>query len=864
MVDCATDQARHRRLLDLTGYDTAVLTEIAVTMDAICTQEMPDLEFMGRLAVHRDHLTERYANIPTKLPAVWDAIGQPTRAEALARAITDPQRRDRALSDLVKEVAGRGDHAQARTLARSITDPEEQQRAYVWTVLAGQRVSDRTEIYACDDTRPSDEDQAWALEWARARTDEQAGTGVEVGTAPDTDDLGWAWALELADAADEDDEDDEKVVWAHADPDGHELAWANRFPEDEDEDETEYETGVKDEYRYGYEYEYEDEDDEKVVWADADPDDDMTWDDTDPTEEDEAWMLQWFAAREHELGEISPGLSSDTDTDTDDLGWSWAEERIAAASEVDDGPEPDISPDEQGRTWVRGSDTSSHPEVQALINRATVAARAGDHHLVAASADRAETLTEHITYPDLRARALGDLATILAGQGNHDRAEALALRITDSQRQAAVFSSLARMAAGRGDHGRAGALAEQAETVARSITNPHQRASELVSLLEAVAAAEDRDRVAAVLVRAAVLTRRITDPSWRVWELVRMVPVVAAVGDHGRAIELADQAAELAQSNVDAWWQRQVVIALARLGEHHRAEALVAAIGDRSQQARALIDLAKEAADAGRRDQAAALVDRAEPLATSTRWSEASWAVARLAAVVADLGDHDRAAGLVDAITEPHLRAEALVDLAELAVGAGHRDRAAALVDNAERVAKSITDQYFQSFALADLPAVVAALGNHDRATAIARSITNPERRVAALTAMATALARVGDFDQAEQAARLIANPYAQSLALASLADKAADAYDHGRAAALTDLAEDLANRIADRDRRARALCALVKRVEPGRARRLIAQAFGLGSWTTPLHALVQVQPAAVLAVADERLSLDDGECDPV
>jgi hypothetical protein len=149
----------------------------------------------------------------------------------------------------------------------------------------------------------------------------------------------------------------------------------------------------------------------------------------------------------------------------------------------------------------------------------------------------------------------------------------------------------------------------------------------------------------------------------------------------------------------------------------------------------------------------------------------------------------------------------------------------------------------------------LADLGGHDRAAAIARSITNPEPRASALTAMATALAQVGDFERSEQVARLIANPYSQSLALAELASMAAEVHDHDRAAALTDLAEDQANYIADPDRRAQILCILANRVNRDHARRLIAQAFRLGNWTTPLRA---VQPAVVLAVADERLSLDD------
>ena len=52
----------------------------------------PDLASALALACHRDHLTDRNANIPVDLPAVWATLGQLTRAEALAPSITYPAR----------------------------------------------------------------------------------------------------------------------------------------------------------------------------------------------------------------------------------------------------------------------------------------------------------------------------------------------------------------------------------------------------------------------------------------------------------------------------------------------------------------------------------------------------------------------------------------------------------------------------------------------------------------------------------------------------------------------------------------------------------------------------------------------------
>ena len=58
------------------------------------------------LARHRDQLTDRNANIPVDLPAVWAILGQLTRAEALATSITNPARQAEALARVAGALAG--------------------------------------------------------------------------------------------------------------------------------------------------------------------------------------------------------------------------------------------------------------------------------------------------------------------------------------------------------------------------------------------------------------------------------------------------------------------------------------------------------------------------------------------------------------------------------------------------------------------------------------------------------------------------------------------------------------------------------------------------------------------------------------
>ena len=64
MVACATDHARHDRMLDITGGDAAALNEIATVQDIICTHTDPDLKAMLATSMARERLATRNTNIP--------------------------------------------------------------------------------------------------------------------------------------------------------------------------------------------------------------------------------------------------------------------------------------------------------------------------------------------------------------------------------------------------------------------------------------------------------------------------------------------------------------------------------------------------------------------------------------------------------------------------------------------------------------------------------------------------------------------------------------------------------------------------------------------------------------------------------
>jgi hypothetical protein len=135
LVACATDAARHERMLDITGGDAAALNEVTIALDLVAAQDDPDLAAALALARHRDYLADRNANIPTHVPAVWATLGQHIRAEALAHSITNLDRQMQALEAVAGALAEVGQYEQAAAVAGSIPSPD--RRAQALAAVAG-------------------------------------------------------------------------------------------------------------------------------------------------------------------------------------------------------------------------------------------------------------------------------------------------------------------------------------------------------------------------------------------------------------------------------------------------------------------------------------------------------------------------------------------------------------------------------------------------------------------------------------------------------------------------------------------------------------------------------------------------------
>ncbi|WP_194820891.1 tetratricopeptide repeat protein, partial [Micromonospora sp. S-DT3-3-22] len=416
MVACATDPARHDRMLDLSGGDSTALAEITTAHTLIGTQPSPDLLAALRLAWYRDQLADRNTNIPTELPAIWATLRQPIRAEALARSITDPNLQARALAGLAQAVAATGDHDHAEQIAHSITDPNLQARA----------LADLAQAVAAT----GDHDRARAL----ATHAEQIARSI-------TDPNLQAWALAgLA-----------RAVAATGDHDhAEQIAHSITRPNLQAQALTDLAQAV-------------------AATGDHDHAEQIAHSITRPNLQAQALtdLAQAVAATgDHDRARA---LATDAEqiarsiTDPNQQARALAGLARAVAATGDHDRARALATDAE---QIVRSITDPDQQAWALAGLARAVAATGDH-------DHAEQIAHSITRPNLQAQALTDLAQAVAATGDHDRARALATHaeqiarsITDPDQQAWALAGLARAVAATGDH-------DHAEQIAHSITRPN-------------------------------------------------------------------------------------------------------------------------------------------------------------------------------------------------------------------------------------------------------------------------------------------------------------------------------------------------------------------------------------------------------
>jgi tetratricopeptide (TPR) repeat protein len=768
VIACATDPARHDRMLDLTGGDSAALSEITTAQQAILQLPEPDLLAMACLALHRDDLGQRNASIPSGLPTVWALLGRTDRAQALAGSITDLGRRGEALADLALAAAAAGDQSSAIILAERAEETAAHVSDLDW--LAWVYASASKALAAAGDLG-----RARALA-SRTRTmvDQKARRsglrlvqirgmyGKAAATAWPTPERAWAVTA---------------LVEAMA--------------------------GAGDDVRMD-------------VRADSSTLRRSPWEVLIALTE----VIRTAADRE--AARILAGWGEDAITlirspDEQALALAALAKAMAASGNLAearliadraDAVVRAVSDERWNLTTVSGEViVYVEKKVRALGAVAEALAASGDADRARLLADLAAvTMTGSGTDDFDHSRVLTALAKAVAAVGDLDRAQALAGSVTDSHLHAQVLTALVTSAAAAGDLDRARSLAELAQVMASSITDELDKAEALTALAKGVAAAGDLDQALAI-------AQAIADPKGQAQALTDLANAMVACGDLDRADSLTVRAQALAGSITDPERQARmltvVVRALTSSGDldrarkmASRAQAAAGAITSAGSRADALADVAKALAAAGDTDRARAVARCITDPDSQAR------ALAEVAKALAAAGDLDQALTIARFITDEFEQAEAFRAMVDAAVEAQNLDRAALF-------AVSIREKIQQAWALKHVVNALMTAANLERAETLAGHITWAPVKVEVLCAVAKAIAAAGELDRArilfDQAQKLacstgIIDLFWQAKAFASLIESTAAVKDWGRTRRLIHGAERVANSNSRLDKRAEAL----------------------------------------------------------
>ena len=635
LVACATDSARHDRMLDLTGGDVTAIAEVRTALDLTAAQDVPDLAVGLHLAYHRDYLTDRNSYVPTNLPAVWAILGQTTRAQAFATSITNPYQQTQAVAQIAGALARVGKYEQAEQFARTINDPAGHALndpaghalalAHVAKGIAqsGQheRAADlagQAEQIARTITDPNEQASALiqiAAALARAGRHEQAEQLADT----ITDRAGHVLALaHVAEALAHDGQHEQAADLAGqaaaasltiADPDEQALALAQV-------------AGAL--ARAGQHEEAADlaEQAEQVARTITDPYEQATA----LAEVTEALVRAGQLEQAEQLAR----------TITEPAGHAQALAEVAEAL-VHDGQHERAAALAGRAEHVARTIADPAEHVLALAELSEALVRAGQHDEAAALAGQAEQVARTITEPYEQVLALIQIVGGLARAGQHEQAEQLACTITDSAGHARALAQVAEALAQSGQHEQAADLAGQAAEAALTIADPDEQALALAQVASALARAGQHEQAAALAGQAEQVAGAITNTHAQAWALTQVASALAQAGHH-------EQAELLARTITSTYHQAcalaQVASALAQAGHHERAEQLARTITNTYAQAWALAELSEALAQDGQHDQAAAMAGQAEQLArTFTNPYSQAQVLAEVADVFGSLGD---------------------------------------------------------------------------------------------------------------------------------------------------------------------------------------------------------------------------------
>ncbi|WP_086797281.1 hypothetical protein, partial [Streptomyces caniscabiei] len=795
VVACATDAARQDRQRELTGGDAAALAEIDHAWSLLVPTEETDLVRAALLAAHRRRLKDRNY-YPEGLPALWATLGQPDRAEALARGMGDSDMVGLALAQIAVEVGHRGDSARAKHLADTIEDLAEGFDMACWRARrlaavaeAAGAAGDRHRALACERAigaiveRTADHREKPDVLASQARAAAAGGSRER--------------AAELADAIERTARDNAHswqmtdVRWAAESSDPHRVNAVLGH--------LRVVAGTVRSVRRRARIEA------SLMLAEA----------AAGTGKHGPAMLEAAAELSHGAEpslwklDVAGALSEAVVASGDQARAARLADVIAEAAKVPGHP-----------CW---QDASS---VMSLVRAAVRALRmCADRGRAAAISELFEAVVRtpaagpdgaHAEDPETvdREVVLAAASMTAALAGDMARAHTVAASLRGAHERVETWVELAKVSLDRGDRDRAAALLADAERLCRDDIWPVPHARALRALVKAACTAGERERAMRLTEVLAAFAAAIASPSRRAQAQVPLVGALASTGEIAQAEAVAGATAE----NDREWAYNELVKVLADRGEFGTAQEIVRGLGNREDQIKAGRSLAHAAITHRRFALAERLLD-AFPGTPRDQRQDQAWLLTSLAHAAAIGGAHHRAAVLADCVQE----------LARASGGSEYRDEIVRYA--AEALAWS---------------------RRFDAAEDRSRSITDPFWRALAVDGLVNAAARHGEPGftvWAHRAARLpCADSRYRSRSLRLLA----------RATAFTgDLCSALAvaERIPLPGWRASTLAGLSHRAPAAQGRQLMARALELGDWPGLLDDLVRCVPGTLPALADMFLS---------
>ncbi|WP_433357869.1 hypothetical protein ACQPYV_12520 [Micromonospora saelicesensis] len=869
MVQCALDNIRHDRMLEVRGSDTSALVEIDGTLEYLYGQAEPDLCAMALLALYRGYIGSRDAEIAGEMCALWAVLGDPFRIELFASENARPSGYDpspwmvwRPLLELGVSVAEAGAYDRAVQLATQIghVGPRSRVQREAAIAMAEAAEWDRADALTRAIADPFQRTKALCSiaevalrvgDAARARSLAVDAAAATVVVEPD-------W-LELA-------QREVAAILARSGNLDGAVAMANSMAR----------RALRDAALADVVREIADRGDPDQALA-------ICRSIIDPV-----WLAPGLALAAMSASRQNiPGQGADWVDRSLEVAGSIADAEARAAALERVSVAFSAAGDYNRGEVVARSITERSCRNTALQEVAAAAVRAGRH-------DRAEALAR--TMGDAEAATVGRAVLEMARTGDVDRAESLAQSIDVSDERDKGLRFIAMKRAGNGQY-------DRAATVAFSIQGAHRQADALLCVATRLALSEDRRQLAALAERIEALARPALNPKNHAQILIRLATTLALAGDRDRALSLAEHAQTQLRRGSARPWHEQAMTTLSRLMSHTdssrlypssatRADAMIRLIADSGtdrmsvsvtgrgwRYAAATLGRAADGSTDGvsapsRTELTQNLLQAIICMGSQTSsilvpqdWQEqALRAVATLAALA---GDHRRADILANLITEQAERDEAWRALAIAAAGAGDHDRAQATTDLIETPHRRIQ-------ALADVALTTLCLADSDHAMVLTQSIDDRGVRDQALGNLATAAALLGDQERAETTTRLISDENVRASCLATLAvvlgshgsyDRAEDFArsiipERGQAEALNTLAatlaitgnyhraEKIARSIQDPRQQVRSLIEVADWAPLAVARRLLAEALFRGSTDWKMwKALTRVEPTATEAV---------------